>query len=89
MAKNLTEAVTRLAQMQEHDRAQLKKMDDEWSRLMTFAYRNLENAMAAVDDIAAMLGVIEPRPGLPMLPANGGSGPRPVFEAVKNDDAAP
>jgi hypothetical protein len=86
MARNLSEAVIRLAKMQEHDRAQLVKMDEQWNRLMHFAVQNLDNASAGIDDIAAMLGIIEPQTSMPMLPANPASGPQPTVTYTAHVD---
>jgi hypothetical protein len=86
MARNLSEAVIRLAKMQEHDRAQLAEMDIQWDRLMQFAIQNIDNARVGIDDIAAMLGVIEPSRELPMLPPNPGSGPQPTFNANRDEN---
>jgi hypothetical protein len=87
MAHNLIDAVNRLAKMQEHDRQQLEKMNAEWERMMGFCYKRLEETRKGLDDIAAMLGIIEPQTSMPMLPANPGSGPQPAVTFTPHEPA--
>jgi hypothetical protein len=86
MARNLIDSVTRLAQMQEHDREQLIVMNEQWERLYAFSMKNLTEAKAGLDDVAAQLGIIEPQTQMPMLPPRTGTGPQATFTAVDAGD---
>jgi hypothetical protein len=80
MARSVIDGVTRLAQMKEHTRGQLEALNMEWNRIYDLALGELDEIGKGIDDIAAMLGIIEPP--MPMLPPRVPTGPQPSFRVV-------
>jgi hypothetical protein len=80
--RNVIDAVTRLAQMHEASKQQLETLDIAWDRLMKLANDELDQVKIGLDDLASMLGIIEPQSGMPMLPPRPQTGPEPSFTGL-------
>lgn len=86
--RNVIDGVTRLAQMHETTRAQLEALDIEWNRIYKLAVTELGQIKIGLDDIASMLGIIEPQREMPMLPPRVGTGPQPTFTSQADEFGA-
>jgi hypothetical protein len=85
---NIMQSVTRLAQMHESDVQQLDRLNAQWNTMYNLVRGQLDQSKAGLDDLAVMLGIIEPPSSMPMLPPREETGPRPVFTHTDPDTGA-